>query len=222
MLIIKYNQKKHKEIVRGLVHALKQGKTVVYPTDTSYGLACDATNVRALAKIYAVKERGFNHPIHIIIPSTGYAKRIAVWEPIEVRLAEKFWPGALTLVVPLKIKRIFLKKLSGGTGTIGLRMPDQKIALDLVKGLGAPITATSANPSGPVGHDSYSATDVAHQFAGRKYRPDIILDAGRLSRRKPSTVVRAADGIVKILRAGPVSKLQIKRALKRHNVRIVD
>src|SRR6185503_15232761 len=158
MIIIKYNSKKHKEIIKSLAHALKQGKTVVYPTDTSYGLACDATNLRALEKIYAIKERGLNHPIHIIVPSTAYAKRIAVWGSLAARFAEKFWPGALTLVVPLKAKSAFLKKLSAGTGTIGLRMPDQKIALDLAKELGAPITATSANPSGPRGHDSYSAS----------------------------------------------------------------
>ncbi len=224
MIIIKYNSKKHKEIIKSLVHALKRGKTVVYPTDTSYGLACAVTNRAALAKIYRIKERGFNRPIHIVAPSLAYAKRIAVWSPIAARLTKRFWPGPLTLVLPLRVKTAFLKKLSAGTGTIGLRRPGHRVALDLAKGLGAPITATSANPSGRRrrGVDSYSIADILKQFEQQEHRPDIILDAGRLPRRKPSTVVRVSDSIVKILRSGPVTKRQIIKVLKQHNIRVVE
>jgi L-threonylcarbamoyladenylate synthase len=224
MIIIKYNKKKYKEIVRGLVHALKTGKTVVYPTDTSYGLGADATNANGLRKVYKIKERGFNKPIHLVVPSVAAAKSMAHWTPAASRLAKRFWPGALTIVLPTREKRSYLKKLGAGTGTIGLRMPDNQVALDLAAILGAPITATSANPSNLIsrGKDSYSARDVIKQFEKQKYRPDIILDAGRLPRRMPSTVVRISDGIVKILRAGPVTKKDIKQTLRNNKVRIVE
>lgn len=197
---------------------------MVYPTDTSYGLACDVTSAQALAKIYRIKERGFNKPIHIVVPSVAYAKRIAVWSPVAAELAAAFWPGALTVVLPLKSKQKFLKKLSAGTGTVGLRLPDNRLALDLTKFLNAPISATSANPSAHLsrGVDSYNARDVIKQFGQQKYRPDIMIDAGRLLKRKPSTVVRVADGLVKILRPGPISKKQITRVLKSNKVRVVE
>lgn len=211
MIIINYKKSEHKKIIRACALALKKGKSVVYPTDTTYGLAVDATSIKSIKKLYRIKGRDFNKPVHITVPSVGYGKKIADWNKLAVRLAKNFWPGPLTLILPLKIKDVGLRMLSVNTGTIGLRMPKNNIALDLAKNLGRPITATSANLSGRA--DCYSVGEIIRQFKNKKYRPDIVINAGKLPKNKPSTLVRAFDDIAKILRDGPVTKKQIDQVL---------
>ena len=212
MIIIDYQAKFHKRIIHACVAALRAGKVVVYPTDTSYGLAVNIDNARAVEKLYRVKERGFNKPSSVIAPSISYAKRMVEWDRTATKLVKKFWPGAVTILVKLKMKNEKLKVLTANSGFIGLRMPENKIALDLAKILGRPITATSANVAGV--EDCYSAEDVIKQFKKKKFKPDIIINAGKLPKRKPSTIVKIANNNFEILRHGPVSEQQIKTALK--------
>ena len=128
----------HKKIVDACVLALKKGKAVVYPTDTSYGLAVDAGNIKAVKKLYQIKGRKFNKPVHVVVPSMSYAKRITVWNKATEKLSRGFWPGALTLVVPVgaglgrpsqisgaqaRPLQKSLLLLSANTGTIGLQCP---------------------------------------------------------------------------------------------------
>ncbi len=217
MIIIDYEKKYHKKIIHACVAALKQGKVVAYPTDTSYGLAADATNTAAIKKLYKIKERQSTKPVHIVVPSVAYAKTIARWNSAAGKLAKKFWPGALTLVLPVAARRgVPSRQLSAGTNSIGLRMPNNQIAMDLAKFLKQPITATSANPSLHLsgGYDSYSANDIVTQFGNKKFKPDIIIDAGKLPKNKPSTVLRVKDRMVEILRPGPISEKQIIKILK--------
>lgn len=197
------------------VRLLKTGGSVAYPTDTSYGLAVDATNVAAIRKLYRIKERGFDKPIHIIVPSLAYAQKVASLDARAIKIFKKFMPGPLTLVLSLKSKQRGLKLLSAGTGMIGIRMPSHPMALTLARRLKRPITTTSANPSAYLsgGYDSYSPQDVYKQFRHKKYRPDFIFDAGRLPRRRPSTVVAITAGRVTILRKGPISERAILKAL---------
>jgi L-threonylcarbamoyladenylate synthase len=187
---------------------------VVNPTDTCYGLAVDAANIKAIKKLYQIKGRDFKKPVHVVVPSVAYAKKIARWNGAAEKLARKFWPGTLTLVLPvgegLKPSPTLLQ-LSAGTGFVGLRMPNNKIALDLAKHLKCPITATSANLSGQP--DCYSADEIIAQFTKQKHKPNIIINAGKLPKRKPSTLVRVFDNEVKILRQGPVSEKQITSLL---------
>jgi L-threonylcarbamoyladenylate synthase len=220
MIIIDYKKQHHKKIIDACVSALKSGKAVAYPTDTSYGLAVDATNIGAIKKLYQIKGRDFNKPVHIVVPSAAYAKKIARWNKAASRLAKKFWPGPLTLVLPvgdgLKPSPT-LRQLSANTGSIGLRMPKNQIALDLAKNLRRPITATSANVSG--GADCYSADEIIKQFSAKggsafggknqQFKPDIIINSGKLPISKPSTLVRVFDDVVKVLREGPVTQKQI-------------
>lgn len=220
MIIIDYQKKNHNQIINACVHALRQGKVVAYPTDTSYGLAVDATSLEAVKQLYKIKERGFNKPVHVIVPSARYAKKIAVWNRIAEKLSRKFWPGKITLVLPVgkglepSLQRQ-MQMLSARSGFAGLRYPNNQIALDLAKCLKRPITATSANPSAHLsgGFDSYSAQDVISQFKNKKYQPDIIINAGKLPRRKPSTVVKIDGDKIQILRKGPVSEKQIRRTI---------
>jgi L-threonylcarbamoyladenylate synthase len=212
MIILDYKQSHHKEIISSCVHALKLGKVVVYPTDTCYGLAVDATNLSAIRKLYQIKERGFNRPVHVVVPSLAEAKKISVWNSHATKLAKQFLPGPLTLVLELKNPTKGLKILSAKTDTIGIRMPNNSIALDLAKFLKKPITATSANPASTSGgYDSYTADEVVAQFKNQKYKPDIIINAGRLPKRKPSTLVRVFDDVIKIIREGPITEKQITK-----------
>lgn len=204
------------------VKALRQGKAVVFPTDTSYGLAVDSTNATAVKNLYHVKGRTFKKPVHIVVTSPAMAKKYVVWGKQADALAKAFWPGALTLVLPvprtpLGIKssqapRGVLGMLTVGTGFLGVRMPDNAVALSLVKKLKSPITATSANVSNMP--DCYSIEEVMQQYKGKRNKPDILIDMGVLKRNKPSTVVKIDGGKVEILREGPITKKQILNRVK--------
>lgn len=225
MIVLKYSQKHHRKIIHAISLSLKHGKIVAYPTDTSYGLAVDPTQPAALKRFYRIKQRTLRQPIHIVVASVAQAKQYGQWNQYAQKLVNQFWPGPLSLVLPLKTstkigqasknpKLQFVKSFSADTGTIGLRCPQNKIALDIVKVLGQPITATSANPShhGAGSYDSYSAQDVIDQFSKQKHKPDIIIDAGTLPKRKPSTLVKVnSNGSFEILRAGPITKKQITK-----------
>jgi L-threonylcarbamoyladenylate synthase len=219
MEVLIYTPAAHKKIIARCVQALKQGKTIVYPTDTSYGIACDITNASARARFYKIKERTPKQPVHIIMPSQAWAKKIALWDKNASALAQAFWPGPLSLILPLKQKSSllpeYLKIISAGTGTVGLRLPNNKVALSLAHMLGRPIPATSANPSGHAskGYDSYSSSDVIKQFSRKKYKPDIIIDAGQLPKRKPSTLVKIGGNKWEIIRPGPITKKQIQQKI---------
>jgi len=177
-------------------------------------LAVDAANVKAIKKLYQVKERLSRQPVHVIVPSIVCAKKIVEWNKIADRLAKKFWPGPLTIILELRVKGKGLRLLSAGTGTLGLRMPKNRISLDLARQLGSPITTTSANPpKSKGGYDSYSAGDIIKQFINKKYQPDIIINAGKLQKLKPSTMVEVNGDDIQILRSGPATKNQIIKTL---------
>ena len=206
------------------VQVLKSGGVVVYPTDTAYGLAVDATNVKAVAKLYRVKGRDFKKPVHIIFPSTDWLKKLVKLSKSALVLMNKFLPGPLTLVLPLKAHGKSWQMLSAGTGNIGVRYPDNSTAQALVEAFGKPITATSANISGM--SVCYSVKAVKKQFETRNRllrrlkassqwitAPDYYLDGGKLLKTKPSTVVSLVKG-VKIIRIGPISETEIKKVLR--------
>ncbi len=202
MIILDYDPKKHKQIIHACVLALKDGKTVVYPTDTSYGLAADMNNKKAVRSLFRIKGRDWNKLIHVVAPSVGYARKIGRWNGIANKLSKKFWPGPLTVIIPISRK----------PGSIGIRYPKNRVAHDLAYKLGRPISATSANRSGQ--KDSYSLSDIMKHFRDQKHKPDIIIDAGQLPKRKPSTLVKIDGDDITILRRGPITEKQIKNALK--------
>ncbi|MEK7161769.1 MAG: L-threonylcarbamoyladenylate synthase [Patescibacteria group bacterium] len=211
MVIIDYTKKRHKKIIYACVAALKQGKVLAYPTDTCYGLAVDVENAPAIKKLYKVKGRSFNKPVSIIPPSLFAVKKIVSWNKTAEKLAKKFLPGAITLVLSIQyqvLRKKAIQMLSAGTGELGVRMPKNNIALDLAKYLKTPITTTSANTSGKP--EFYSAKDLLKQFSKAKFKPDIIINAGQLPKRKPSTIVKIDGNKTEVLREGSISKKQIK------------
>lgn len=206
MKIVKLNEKN----IKKSVEFLKSGKSVVYPTDTAYGLAVNAADGKAVKNLYRIKGRDFKKPVHVVVNSINQAKKFVQFNPLAEKLFKKFLPGALTLVLEVKSGITNLESwmiLSAGTQTLGIRMPKNQTARALVKGLGRPITATSANVSKKPA--CYSVAEVTEQFKHRRIRPDLILDAGQLPKIRPSTIVAFTSQSVKILRQGPISKKRI-------------
>ncbi|MGE5392671.1 MAG: L-threonylcarbamoyladenylate synthase [Candidatus Saccharibacteria bacterium] len=194
------------------VEVLVNGGIVVFPTDTSYGLAVDATNLTAIRRLYRLKGRGFDKPIHVIPPSRAYVGRVAIAGAAACKLMASFWPGPLTLVLPLRAADPALSKIKGSRG-LGFRWPDHPIAQALARKLKKPVTATSANVSGRP--DAYSVGEVLRQFRGRRLKPDFYLDGGVLKKVIPSTIVYLDRNRVTILRKGPVSERAIKKTLRK-------
>lgn len=198
-------------ISKNMVSGRNSLYTIVFPTETCYGLGVDATSVKAVKKLYCLKGRDFKKPVHVVVSSRAMAKLYVKWSEAADRLAKAFWPGSLTLVLPVKKSNPALRLLTAGKGFLGVRMPKHPVPLSLVRKLKKPITATSANLSGRP--ECYSLAEVREQFKRKKLKPDILIDGGRLKKVKPSTVVKISEGGVELLRAGPVSLSAIRKAL---------
>ncbi len=185
------------KIIDQAVEILQKGGIIIFPTDTSYGLAADATNPQAIKKIYQIKGRDFNKPISVIVSDIKMAKKYAMITPLVQKLFQAFLPGPLTLVLP----------------SIGIRVPNLKLCLRLAKKLGKPYTATSANLSGQP--DCYSVDQIKKQLGNKIKLIDLIIDAGTLPKIPPSTVLDLTKSPPKILREGPISQKQIQKVLDR-------
>lgn len=200
MEIIKIDKNKpDKRNIKRAVGILRRGGVVVYSTDTAYALGCDSTSRQAMARIFKIKKRPREKQLPLIAGSTAMVKKFYKIDKISARLIKKYWPGPLTLVLSIKHN---VSTILGRNKKVAVRVPDCKIARLLSGRLGRPIVSTSANLSGQ--QVCYSASCVIGQFKNQKYQPDLILDAGRLPKRKPSTIVIIKDGRVVILRKGAV------------------
>jgi len=187
--------------------ALAAGALVVFPTETLYGLGADARSAAAVARLVAVRGREEARPILVLVDDLTMAESVAAEVPAAVRrLAACFWPGALTLVLPARPH--LPAPLTAGTGTIGVRVPGHPIARALVHGLGAPITAPSANPPGA---PPPRTVDEAREYFGT--RVDVYLDGGRLP-GGGSTVALVEGDTPRVLRPGPVSEAALRAALE--------
>ncbi len=186
---------------------IRRGKLVVFPTDTSYGLGADVTDVRAVTRIFQLKQRPLHKPIHIVVSSLQMAENYAYVSESALNLANHFLPGPLTLI--LRKKDTVSDLLSGGKETIGIRMPDNLIALALVERAGVPITATSANVSGRP--DTYSVKDALDQLGNKV---DLYLDIGILPKRLPSTILDLTLDPPEVCREGPIPTNKIFEALR--------
>jgi L-threonylcarbamoyladenylate synthase len=191
----------HPEAVMRALALLKKGKLVAFPTDTVYGLGASAFNGQAIEEIYIAKSRPVEKSIPILIGEKQDLEQVAVEIPeLARKLADRFWPGPLTLVVP---KRADLPRQVSSTAAVGVRMPDHPFALNLLHRAG-PMAVSSANLSG---QDSpTTAEEVMDQLSGRI---SLILDGGRTPGGIPSTVVDCLGAEVAILREGPISRDQI-------------
>lgn len=188
----------HHSAIEQVAAVIKKGGLVAFPTDTVYGLAANAFNPDAIEKLFLVKGRDFNKAIAILIGESNQLKQIASeFSGMAKKLSKRFWPGALTLVVPIQQT---LPKLLSPTETIGIRMPDHNFVLRILKTTG-PLATTSANLSG--GKNPLTAEDVVEQLGNNV---DLIIDGGLCPGGIPSTVVDCTQQEIRIIREGGLSR----------------
>jgi L-threonylcarbamoyladenylate synthase len=191
---------------------LRQGEVLGMPTDTFYGLAADPFNLRAVERVYDIKSRSRHKPLSLLIESVGQAAALAKDLPTEFYLlAERFWPGPLTIIIQAA-PRLPLK-VTANSGNVALRVPAASIPLAVIRKAGVPITATSANLSGA--SECTTAAAVRDQLADRL---NIIVDGGNSPREVPSTIVdltveEFGKPSWRIQREGAISAQEIAAAL---------
>jgi len=191
----------------GLIRA---GQTVAVPTETVYGLAADATNAEAVARIYAAKGRpGFN-PLIVHVTGLAEAERLGVFSDAARAAAEAWWPGPLTLVVPLREGAGLAPAVTAGLPSVALRCPAHPAMRDLLAASGRPLAAPSANASGGI-----SPTSAAHVLRSLGGRISLIIDGGACAHGLESTIVAFTGGAPRLLRPGPIqfSELEAIAAL---------
>ncbi|MBL7164825.1 MAG: threonylcarbamoyl-AMP synthase [Anaerolineales bacterium] len=195
----------HPDAIPRAVSVLDQGGIVAFPTDTVYGLAAAVFDSSAIELLFQVKERDHGKAIAVLMSSPKDLDRVAInSNQAAVKLAEHFWPGPLTLVVP---RHPALPEILSPLPTIGVRVPDHPDALALMDATG-PLAVTSANLSGK--DNACTAAEVLDQLEGRVH---LILDGGSTPGGQPSTVVDCTSSELSILRAGPISWEAIQSAL---------
>lgn len=196
------------DVLQYAAEKLRHGEVVAIPTDTVYGLAADPYNLSAVEQIFRVKGRPEERALPILVNSLDQAMLLAREVPGNfLRLAEEFWPGALTMVVDAS-HRLPLK-VTANTGRIALRWPHSEVVMRLIEECDGPLTGTSANLSGSP--SCTSAEQVLHQLGDRLA---LILDAGPSNSALPSTIVELLGETWKILREGAISEAEVEDALR--------
>ena len=187
---------------------LRAGELVAFPTDTVYGVGAIVWDVAAVGKLYAAKLRALDKAIPVLLADPADIALVARNLPPEaLRIAQHFWPGPLTLVLP-RAERVPEVVTAGGS-TVAVRVPDHDIARALIRAVGAPLATTSANLSGQT--SPITAQEVAAQLGDRIA---LILDGGRCLGGVPSTVLDLTQSQPRVLRSGPISLEQILAILR--------
>jgi L-threonylcarbamoyladenylate synthase len=183
---------------------LNAGGLVAFPTETVYGLGADARDGRAVARVYEAKGRPAFNPLIVHVPDLQTAQRYGTFDAQMEQLAQAFWPGPLTLVVPLVADHGLSALVTAGLDTVALRVPANPLAQKLLKAFGGPVAAPSANPSGRI-----STTTADHVLAGLSVQIDAVLDGGACSVGLESTIIGGAP--LALLRPGGLSSEAIEK-----------
>jgi L-threonylcarbamoyladenylate synthase len=186
------------------------GKVLVCPTDTGYAFSANALDTRAIARVFSLKSRSYSNPIHVAVSSIEEAEKYAHVSEAARYLARHFLPGALTLV--LRKKEIIPAILVAGGDTIGIRIPDNSVILNLAEMTGLPLTTTSANVSGRP--TPYDVGEVVAQLGEKIEKVALILNQGPLATRELSTIVDLTVSPPQLIRQGLVSWLEIRECLR--------
>jgi L-threonylcarbamoyladenylate synthase len=191
--------------IRIAANIVKNGGSVVYPTETVYGLGCDPLNIEAVKKILNIKGNR-NKPLPVLAATMKDAKRIAYISSKGKKLAAKFWPGPLTMVFPKK--SILPDMITFGSESVGLRISNNEVAFELIRLSGGLLIGSSANMTGDI--PPRNIKEISNQI---KENVDIILDGGCTAQGKPSTVADLTTEKPKILRKGPITIKEILNTL---------
>lgn len=185
------------KLVRQAVRVLRSGGVVIYPTETSYALGCDAQKAHAVAQIFKLKGRSKTKQLPVITASRAMAERFFILGANARRLAQRYWPGPLTIV--LKPRKTLPVSYKGG---VAVRVSGHPVAQQLSRALKAPLVSTSANISGKPA--CFSVTALKKQF-GARLKNMFVIDIGALPRRKPSTIVAISEvGEIQVVRQGAI------------------
>lgn len=184
MEIITLTSKNIQQVIAATAQALQSGKVVAAPTDTVYGLLANATNKKAVDRVYAIKQRDRLKSLPIFIKNMAMAKKFAVVGAREEKILEKVWPGKVTAVIK---QNPDVKIFGVNGGTIAMRIPFYGFINSLLETFNLPLTGTSANISGKPAPTAID--DVISQFKNESIQPDIVINAGDLPASKPSTII---------------------------------
>jgi L-threonylcarbamoyladenylate synthase len=193
------------EDIEAAARALRAGRLVAFPTETVYGLGAVATNDRAVASIFAAKRRPRFNPLIVHVADRAAARALACWNDAAERLAARFWPGPLTLVLPRAPGSPLSLLVSAGLDTMALRVPAHPLAQALLRATGLPVAAPSANPAGEI-----SPTTADHVATTLGERIDLILDGGPCPIGLESTVVDLTGPAPRLLRPGGLVRSRIE------------
>jgi L-threonylcarbamoyladenylate synthase len=185
------------------VAPLHAGLPVALPTETVYGLAADALSPDACARIFEAKERPLSDPLIVHVPSIDWLSRIAVPSPLALTLAQTFWPGPLTLVLPRQASIPDI--VTAGQDTVAIRMSAHPVFQEVVQTFGKPLAAPSANRFGRI-----SPTCAAHVMSELEGRIGLILDGGPCTHGIESTIVHVLEDRLQILRPGPITEDELR------------
>lgn len=187
------------KVIETAADAIRRGELVAFPTETVYGLAADALNEKAVARVFEAKGRPANNPLPVQVASLDDIPRLAAEIPdVAVRMMERYFPGPLTIV--FRASDEVCELITAGTGKVGIRMPDHPVALALIRASGTPIVAPSANTSGEP-----PPTTANEVLAYLDCRIEMILDAGPTQLKIASTVVDVTESPPRILREGAIT-----------------
>ena len=186
---------------------IRAGEPVALPTETVYGLAADATSGEAVARIYAAKGRPAFNPLIVHVADRTAAAGIAVLSDPAIRLADAFWPGPLTMVLPARAGSPVASLASAGLATVALRIPAHPVMRALIEAAAVPLAAPSANASGRI-----SPTRAAHVAASLGDRVALILDGGPTAHGVESTIVAVEADRLRLLRPGPIDAADLTAA----------
>jgi len=185
--------------------ALERGEIVALPTETVYGLAAIADDDSAVEALYRIKQRRRDKPISVLVPSLGVARTVASsWPPLAERFGAAFWPGPLTIVV--RSGPGISSLVTAGAETVGVRVPDHPLALDLLRRVGVPLATPSANLSGA---PPATCADEVLEVFGDTPEVAAVLDGGPSTHGEASTVVEVTDSGYRVLRAGALADVAL-------------
>lgn len=197
-----------KKMIDYCVNELKNGNIGILPTDTVYGIGCDSLNIYALEKLYNIKNRNLNKPINVLVSDISMVNKfVKNISPIEQKLMETSWPGALTIIFDKS--ELVPDILTSGLDTIGIRMPDNKVCLEIIKQYGTPLAMSSANIS-----DKAPDLDLNSLLSDFNNKVSFIVNDEDINKGIPSTIVRVENNTIHILRKGSISSEDIKNVLE--------
>ena len=196
----------NEEEIKEIANDIKEGKIVVFPTETVYGIGTNGLNEEAIGKLFKLKKRPKEKPISLLVSDIDMINKVAKdISETEYNIIKRFMPGPLTII--LRKKENVPDILTAGSEFVGIRIPDNEIARKLIEYSGIPIATTSANISGK--ESNTNIKDIMLEF---KEKVDYYIDGGRSKLGKASTVIKVVNNKIEILRTGSITKEQLENS----------